>query len=137
MSRDKLLNIYHHSRTYEERLQKLKLPTLQYRRLGHMIKTYKLTTGKYDCEIVDFMPKQHESSSSLPTRGHHLKLYRQRAEKNLRNFLSLRITSCWNSLPYNVVQAPNTKTFEGRLDQYWKKYEGKYNFRSNCSPTAN
>ena len=103
-----------------------------------MIETYKLMTGKYDYEIVDFMPKQHESSSSLPTRGHHLKLYRQRAEKNLcNNFLSLRITSYWNSLPDKVVQAPNTKTFESRLDQYWKEYEGKYNFRSNYSPTAN
>ena len=79
-------------------------------------------TRKYDYEIVDFMPKQHRSSSSLPTQGHHLKLYRQRAEKNLcNNFLSLQITSYWNSLPDKVVQAPNTKTFESRLDQYWKK----------------
>ena len=103
-----------------------------------MIETYKLMTGKYDNAIVDFMPKQHDSSSSLPTRGHQLKLYRQRAEKNLRNnFLSLRATSCWNSLPDNVVQAPNTKIFESRLDQYWKEYEGKYNFRSTYSPIAN
>ena len=90
-----------------------------------MIETYKLLTGKYDYEIVDFMPKQHESSSSLPTQGHNLKLYRQGREKNLcNNFLSLQITSYWNSLPDNVVQAPNTKTFERRLDQYWKEYEG-------------
>ena len=103
-----------------------------------MIEIYKLMTGKYDYEIVDFMPKQHESSSSLPTRGLYLKFYRQRAEKNLRNnFLSLRITSYWNSLRDKVVQAPNTKTFESRLDQYWKEYEGKYNFRSNYSLTAN
>ena len=95
-------------------------------------------TGKYDYEIVDFMSKQHDSSSSLPTWGHYLKLYRQLAEKNLcSNFLSLQITSYWNSLPDNVVQAPNTKTFESRLDQYWKEYEGKYNFRSNYNPTAN
>ena len=46
-----------------------------------MIETYKLMTGKYDYEIVDFMPKQHESSSSLPTRGHHLKLYRQKSRE--------------------------------------------------------
>ena len=111
---------------------------IQYRRLrGDMTETCKLMTGKYDHEIVDFMPKQHESSSSLPTQGHHLKLYRQRTEKNLQKYLSLQITSHWNSLPDNVVQAPNTKTFESRLDQYWKEYEGKYNFRSNYSPTAN
>ena len=102
-----------------------------------MIETYKLMTGKYDYELVDFMPKQYESSSSLPTWGHYLKLYRQRAEKNLCNNLSLWITSYWNSLPDNVVQAPNTKTFESWLDHYWKEYEGQYNFRSNNSPTAN
>ena len=84
------------------------------------------------------MPKQHDSSTSLPTRGHQLKLYRQRAEKNLRNnFFSLRVTSYWNSLPDNVVQSPNIKIFESRLDQHWKEHEGKYNFRSTYSPTAN
>ena len=32
-----------------------------------MIETYKLMTGKYDHKIVDFMPKQHDSSTSLLT----------------------------------------------------------------------
>ena len=115
----------------------LKLPTLPYRRLrGDMIETYKLMTGKYDHTILDFLLKQHDGSTSLPTRGHHLKLYRQRAEKNLHNnFLSLPVTNYWNSLPDNVVQAPNIKI--SRLDQYWKEYEGKYKFRSTYSSTAN
>ena len=103
-----------------------------------MIETYKLMTWKYDHKIVDFMPKQHDNSTSLHTQGHQLKLYRQRAEKNLHNnFFSLRVTSYWNSLPNNVVQAPNIKTFESRLDQHWKEYEGKYNFRNTYTPTAN
>ena len=84
------------------------------------------------------MPKQHENSTSLPSPGHQLKLYSQRVEKNLHNnFFSIRVTSYWNSLPDNVVQAPNIKTFESRLDQHWNEYEGKYNFRSTYSPTAN
>ena len=67
---------------------------IQYRRLrGNIIEAYKLMTEKYHHKIVDFMPKQHESSSSLPTQGHHLKLYRQRAEKNLHNnFLKSQAT---------------------------------------------
>ena len=67
---------------------------MQYRRLrGNIIETYKLMTEIYHHEIVDYMPKQHESSSSLPTQGHHLKLYRQRAEKILRNnFLKSQAT---------------------------------------------
>ena len=32
-----------------------------------MIETYKLMTGKYDHTIFDFMPKQHDSGTHLPT----------------------------------------------------------------------
>ena len=75
--------------SYEERLQKLKLPTLRYRRLrGDMIETYKLMTGKYDHKIVNFMPKQHDSSTSLPTRGHQLKLVQTKGrEEPMEQFL--------------------------------------------------
>ena len=67
---------------------------IEYRRLrGKIIETYKLITEKYHHEIVDFMPKQHKSSSSLPTQGHHLKMYKQTGEKNLRNnFLKSQAT---------------------------------------------
>ena len=66
---------------------------MEYRRLrGNIIETYKLMTEIYHHQIVDYMPKQHESSSSLPTQGHHLKLYKQRAEKNLHNFLKSQAT---------------------------------------------
>ena len=48
---------------------------MQYRRQrGNIIETYKLMTEIYHHEIVDYMPKQHDSCSSLPTQGHHLKL---------------------------------------------------------------
>ena len=44
--------------SYEERLQKLELPTLQFRRLrGDMIETYKLMTGYYDETASNIMPK--------------------------------------------------------------------------------
>ena len=57
---------------------------IQYRRLRrNIIETYKLMTEKYHHEIVDFMPKQHESSSSLSTQGHHLKLQTNRREESM------------------------------------------------------
>jgi len=38
---------------YEERLRRLKLPTLKYRRIrGDMIKLYKIFMGKYDSVIT-------------------------------------------------------------------------------------
>ena len=77
--------------TYQERLQKLQLPTLCLRRLcDDMIELYKILSGKYDKEVCDFIPKQHNSTMSLPTRGHKMKIFVQRAEKTLRqNFLSI------------------------------------------------
>jgi len=41
---------------YEERLRKLKLPTLKYRRIrGDMIELYKIFAGKYDSEITEWI----------------------------------------------------------------------------------
>jgi hypothetical protein len=38
---------------YEERLRKLKLPTLGYRRVrGDMIEMYKIIKGKYDKDVI-------------------------------------------------------------------------------------
>ena len=40
---------------YPDRLKKLKLPTLLYRRMrGDMIETYKILTLKHDREVSDF-----------------------------------------------------------------------------------
>ena len=37
---------------YSDRLKKLKMPTLKYRRLrGDMIETFKIITGNYDNEV--------------------------------------------------------------------------------------
>ena len=69
--------------SYEERLRKLQLPTLRFRRLrGDMIETYTILTGKYDKSVTEFIPMQNSSSTSLPTRGHILKLHQQRSERD-------------------------------------------------------
>jgi hypothetical protein len=40
--------------TYEDRLKRLKLPTLRYRRSrGDVIEGYKISSGKYDQEVSD------------------------------------------------------------------------------------
>ena len=104
-----------------------------------MIETYKLMTGCYDETASNIMPKRQESTTSLSTRGHIFKIFRQRAEKPIRqNFLSIRIVSEWNSLPEKIVEAPNLKIFERRLDHHWRQHDLKYNFRGSvtCSPDA-
>ena len=51
--------------TYEERLRKLKLPSLRYRRLrGDMIETFKIVTGIYDKRVTeDLLPVNKNTSS--------------------------------------------------------------------------
>ena len=76
---------------YEDRLRKLQLPTLRFRRLrGDMIETYQILTGQYYKSVTEFIPMQNSSSISLPRRGHILKLYQQRSGKGLRqNFFTI------------------------------------------------
>ena len=59
--------------SYEERLKKLRLPSLTYRRLkGDLIETYKILTNKYDPEICENFIELRKDSN---TRGHSLKIY--------------------------------------------------------------
>ena len=64
---------------YPERLQKLKLPTLAYRRIrGDMIEMYKIVNNVYDSQVCNFI---NLWSTVLPnkanTRGNSLKVYPQ------------------------------------------------------------
>ena len=53
--------------SYEERLRKINIPTLAYRRIrGDMIETYKILSEKYDPEVSNFINLRGDSN----TRGH-------------------------------------------------------------------
>ena len=56
---------------YEERLERLKLPTLAYRRTrGDMIEVYKLLQGKYDSDVSNIVKLHKDSNTREGTRGH-------------------------------------------------------------------
>ena len=102
---------------YSDRLKKLKLPSLEYRRLrGDMIETYKYLHGHYDTEYPKF-----EKTTTTHLRGHSLKIVKQRTRLSIRsNFFSNRITNTWNNLPEQVITAPSVDSFKRRLDLHWK-----------------
>ncbi len=81
---------------YPDRLLKLKLPSLVYRRLrGGMIEMLKILTAKYDSEVNNFVRPQAPN-----TRGHSLKIAKFRPHTTLRKFLfTTRCTDTWNNLP--------------------------------------
>jgi hypothetical protein len=118
--------------SYEDRLRKLGIPTLKYRRArGDMIELYKILTGKYDKKVSDFIPL---SKVEKGTRGHNYKIEKQPFRLNVRkNSFVCRSTDIWNKLPANIVNAPSTQAFESRLDKHWATEP----FRFNCDEQLN
>ena len=112
--------------TYEERLRKLKLPTLKYRRLrGDMIEVYKILHGIYDKRVT---AELFNVSDQTRTRGHSFKLEKHRCRLEIRkNFFTSRVVNVWNSLTEKVVCAPSVNAFENRLDKLWADHPMKYN----------
>ena len=107
-----------YEKPYEERLQELKLPSMEYRRKrGDMIQCFKIINGLVRLNAGDlFIPL-----GTTNTRGHHQKLCRHRAHKAIRaNSFSQRIIKSWNSLPTNVIEAPSVDAFKNRLDKAWE-----------------
>ena len=85
--------------SYEDRLKKLGIPTLKYRRLrGDLIEVFKIITNKdnnSNCILT--------LHKDLVTRGNRYKLYQKHVKYDLRKyFFANRIITVWNSLPDNV-----------------------------------
>ncbi|CAH8587944.1 unnamed protein product [Schistosoma guineensis] len=102
--------------SYKERLEKLDLFTLSYRRLrGDLILMYRILRN-------DFGPKLF--SLFLPTRAGHLRGHSRRVEKPRTNKIpvayrfSHRVINTWNLLPEAVVSAPSIDSFKRRLNTH-------------------
>ena len=122
--------IVHHLRhlPYSQRLRKLNLFTMTYRRLrGDMIETFKMLHGVYNQEASPSLEKPFYSR----TRGNTYKLYIQKSKHNLRkNFFALRICNHWNSLPEEIVNCDSVSQFKMRLDKHWNDHVLKFEFDS-------
>ena len=115
--------------SYAERLRKLKIPTLVYRRArGDMIETYKMVHGIYDKESCPNL----QFSKYGATRGHDLKLFKKDCATNIRlNYFSNRIINKWNSLTSDVVHATSVNSFKNKLDSHWGTQEIVFNYRAD------
>lgn len=110
---------------YEERLQKLGLPTPQYRRHREdIIEVYKLMHDIYDPEVSMPLPMRAFGRSSG---GNSLMIRQKYSRLNFcRNWFSLRVAAAWNELPEHVISAPSVKSFQKRLSRYWSNRKVKY-----------
>jgi len=105
--------------TYEERLRRIKLPSLAYRRLrGDAIEVFKYMHGIYRVDSEDILPRHQ--NMSMKTRGHCLKLQKRECNGQLRaNFFGLRVVNMWNALPESVVMSSTVNEFKGRFDRHY------------------
>ena len=103
--------------SYRERLVKLKLPTLAFRRLrGDAIETYKIVHGKYDPEVARnfFQFSQRES------RRNHPIISKTTINRDIRKYaFKHRAANIWNNLPDWVTNTASVKSFEHNLDKFW------------------
>ena len=104
---------------YEDRLEALKLPSMEYRRKrGDMIQCYKIMNGLVRIEAQDLFTRV----PSINTRGHGQRVLRTKAHKATRiKSFSQRTIKSWNSLPIDVINAPSINAFKSRLDEAWKE----------------
>ena len=100
---------------YEERLEILKLPSLEDRRKrGDLIQTFKLLKGFYSVNVADLFESDYDESR----RGHPWKLKKNRWNTRKRgSFLTNRVIEAWNALPHEAVNAQTINNFKNNLDK--------------------
>ena len=111
---------------YPDRLRKLDLPTLEYRRSrGDMIEVYK-HLHTYDQLTIPPHFRRHTRAS----RKHNYQLIWNKPKDGIRGLQSnsfyYRVITRWNNLPRNVVDATNINIFKRELDKALTSNEQKY-----------
>ena len=102
---------------YEDRLRKLKWPTLETRRLFlSLVECYKIVFGMNKLNFDDLF----EFTKCNSTRANHpYKLYVKPAKCNPYKYsFPIRIVRDWNSLPGSIVEAGSLSRFKSALKRF-------------------
>ena len=105
---------------YSQRLERLGLPSLEYRRMrGDLIETYKVLHEIYD----PITTRELLSLNTSNTRGHNFKLSKNSPHLNTyKYFFVNRIVNLWNQLPSPVVNSPSINIFKNGIDSLFQNY---------------
>ena len=122
---------------YPERLKKLELPSLVYRRArGDMIEVYK-HLHIYD---PDSIPKKHFELQRHASRKHNYQLVWKKPSDGVRgphsNSFYYRIQQNWNNLPRKVVDALTVDSFKNELDAAWTAKPFKYDYKATSTTSG-
>jgi hypothetical protein len=109
--------------TYEERLKLLGLITLENRRMrADLIEVFKIIKGYEGLDERKFFKRYSQESV---TRGHSLKLYKMRVNKDVFKFsFGHRVIDEWNKLPEEVIKAEGLNSFKTKLDKFLRNKWG-------------
>ncbi|KAK4297160.1 hypothetical protein Pmani_030399 [Petrolisthes manimaculis] len=120
-------------KSYEERLQTLELPALEFRRQrADMIQMFKLVHGLEklnpapcsECGKMMIQP-----AFNVNNRGHDFKLQIQHEPRPRDNFFTRRAVRNWNGLTQDTVSANCVNIFKNRLTKEWKNKPERYHYR--------
>jgi len=102
---------------YEERLKKIKLPSLEFRqRRGDIIQVFKIAHNFYDPVSTNTI---FNFSSNSRLRGHNYKISKQHVNKSkYASFFSNRVINEWNNLPEYIVNAKTINEFKNLYDKH-------------------
>jgi hypothetical protein len=100
--------------SYKDRLKRLKMETLELRRLRQdLVLTYEILAGLTDVNVADFFTV---ANSSHCTRGHCYKLQANHSRVDVRKFFfAERVVPIWNSLPATAEDFASLQTFRNFL----------------------
>ena len=112
---------------YSERLRKLGIPSLQYRRVrSDLVETYKIING-IDVVTRNIFP---QNPHNIPTRGNTCKIYKQHTRIDVRKYsFTQRVVDHWNALPEDIVSAPSVNSFKSKLNSSWNV---SFKFEPDC-----
>ena len=105
-------------RTYEERLAKLGMETLEDRRLElDLVTAFKILKGVDDVDKKTWftqVPEDRTHRTRATEGGHNIVRVTSKSEPR-RNFFSQRVAEKWNELPLHVKNAPTVSSFKNGL----------------------
>ena len=109
--------------SYHQRLERLKLPSLEYRRVrGDLIEVYKITHNIYDPVTTSVLFDTSSLKTNTRSNTNPYRLTKTHVnKKQSQMFFTNRVIDLWNSLPLHVVNSDSVNIFKNNIDSYFKQ----------------
>ena len=121
--------------SYTDRLKKLNLETLEYRRRrADLLEAYRIMNNQHILDQSCYCSMCPEKQMFTPTlssstRGHNRKLQIQEATGIRKHYFSTRVAKPWNDLSQAAVSAPSVNSFKNYLaKELSNKFDYKFSY---------